>query len=414
MRRRPTKLFQTSPYREIRLFAVPMIIMWVVLIGGIVFVDGQQFSLLAKAFLHGQLNYLTPIGGYGEDPVLYHGKIFWDEGPFPALLLVPFVGLFGLFHTLFYQGYLQWLLILGVLYFVFRLARILNYSREDSGLLMFGFALGSAFIGVAAVPSSWLFAQVVTTFLLSWSLYEFYTRKRWWLIGVICAMVVMTRVTAAPILLFFAWELWLSTREEPRRSKLVRFAQLGLPVVAALGLIGLYNFLRFHSPFDGGYAYQLLPPGSPESKARAQGVFSLAHIPNNFYHMVLGTPTSVATPGSPWMLRFPFVRSNNLGMSIFLTSPYLLYLFSQKWSSFDVRARRLLVAGAASALLVLSYYGVGQMQFGYRYSLDFFPELFLVFMILYRAHNVRLSTGMRALLIGAGIVNFYILWSFIV
>ena len=100
-------------------------------------------------------------------------------------------------------------------------------------------------------------------------------------------------------------------------------------------------------------------------------------------------------------------------MSIFITSPYLLWLFTNKWSSFDARARRLLIAVALSALLVLSYFGIGLLQFGYRYSLDFLPELFLLFMIMYRKKHSRLSRGMRMLLLGSGIFNFYLLMHFI-
>ena len=100
-------------------------------------------------------------------------------------------------------------------------------------------------------------------------------------------------------------------------------------------------------------------------------------------------------------------------MSIFITSPYLLYLFSNKWSSFNTRARNLMVAALGSGLLVFSFYGVGLLQFGYRYSLDFLPELFLLFMIMYRKNHRDLSRGMKALLIGSGVFNFYLLLPFI-
>jgi len=115
-----------------------------------------------------------------------------------------------------------------------------------------------------------------------------------------------------------------------------------------------------------------------------------------------------------WTLKFPYIRNDIYGMSIFVTSPYLLCLFMQKWSSFDARARRLLVAALASGLLVFSYFGVGLVQFGYRYSLDFLPEVFLVFMITYRTSHKRLSRGMKTLLLSSGIVNFYLLWPLII
>jgi hypothetical protein len=112
-------------------------------------------------------------------------------------------------------------------------------------------------------------------------------------------------------------------------------------------------------------------------------------------------------------LKFPYIQNNVYGMSIFVTSPYFLYIFTNKWSSFSARARNLVVAISVSCLLVLSYYGIGTIQFGYRYSLDFLPELFLLFMILYRVKHSRISCGMRVLLLGSGIVNFYLLVPYI-
>lgn len=404
---------QTKPYkvpwRRIVTFVIPITILVFILILGCVAEGSQQFSELAQAFVHGHLNFLKPIGGLGQDPILYHGKVYWGEGPFPAVLLMPFVGLFDLFHLFFYQGYIKWLLILGILFFVFRLARLLAYSIEDSLILMFGFVLASVFIGVASVSSSWLFAQVVTTFLLFWSIYEFYTRKRWWLLGIICGLLLLTRATAAPIIIFFALEFWQIKVD--KSQKLKQFIKLGLPTAAAIVLIGIYNFLRFHSPFNGGYNYQLVDMASAE--ARGLGVFSLTHIPTNLYHVLLGMPNPVLRSSHSWTLKFPYIKSNNYGLSIFFTSPYLLYLFTKKWSSFNAQARHLLVAVAVSVLLVLSFYGIGREQLGYRYALDFLPELFVVFMIVYRKHRAQLSKGMKFLLLAPGVVNFYLMWSYI-
>jgi len=401
----------SSPYREILIFSVPIfILLWIVAMNFIL-KGSEQFSLLANAFLHGHLNFLSSIGGLGQDPILWHGKIYWGEGPFPAVLLMPFVALFNIFHHFFFQGYLCWALVLGILFYIFKLARALSYSKEDSLLLAFGFMLGSVFIGVASVSSSWFFAQVLTTFLLFWSLYEFYCRKhkRWWLLGVICALILMTRSTAAPVIIFFGLELWQTTRTT--RQKLKKFAQLSSPVLVAVILLGLYNFLRFHSPFNGGYMHQVLYPSSAES--RSYGVFSLIHIPTNLYSALLRTPDPVLRTTTSWTLKFPYIKNNVYGMSIFVTSPYLLYFFSNKWSSFNSRARNLLVAALVSSLLVFSFYGVGLLQFGYRYSLDFLPELFLVFMIVYRKNHRNLSRGMKILLIGSGVFNFYLLLPFI-
>jgi len=400
-----------TPYREILIFTVPVAILIFLLAMSFVLEGSQQFPLLAQSFLHGHLNFLSPIVGLGQDPIFWHGKVYWGDGPFPAILLMPFVALWNISHHFFFQGYFTWFLIVGIIFFIFKLARTLSYSKEDSFVLTLGFALGSVFIGVASVSSSWFFAQVVTTFLLFWGLYEFYTRKhkRWWLLGLISALILMTRSTAAPVFIFFALEIWCLTIAT--NKKLKKFAQLSLPVVAALALLGLYNFLRFQNPLNGGYAHQLLYPSAIES--RSFGMFSLMHIPANLYSALLRAPDPVLRDNTSWLLKFPYIENNIYGMSIFVTSPYLLWLFTNKWSSFDARARRLLIAASLSALLVLTYFGIGLMQFGYRYSLDFLPELFLLFMIMYRKKHSQLSGGMKMLLLGSGVFNFYLLIHFI-
>ncbi|HUY53112.1 MAG TPA: hypothetical protein VMV24_00860 [Candidatus Dormibacteraeota bacterium] len=406
-----SEVIKKRPFRQIIIFTAPVTILLFLLSIGFAYEGGQQFSELAKAFLHGQFNFLSSIGGLGEDPLLYHGKVFWGEGPLPAVFLIPFVALFNIFHLFFYQGYLKWLLILGVLFFIFKIARTLSYSKEDSIILALGFTLGSVFIGVASVSSSWLFAQVLTTFLLFWSLYEFYYKKRWWLIGTICSFVLLTRGTAVPIIIFYGLELWQTKVFETIFQKIKQFVKLVIPVGVAIILLGLYNFGRFHNPFNGGYNYQLLYPDSVES--RSYGVFSLIHIPANFYAAFLSAPLTVLKDNTSWVLKFPYIKGNPYGMSMFFTSPYLIFLFTQKWSSYDKRARNLIIAILISCLAVLSFYGIGKNQLGYRYSLDFLPGLFLLFMIVYRKNHSSLSHGMRFLLLGSGVLNFYLLFSFI-
>jgi hypothetical protein len=340
--------------------------------------------------------------------VPYHGHQYWSEGLFPTIVVLPFVAVTDLFNGFFRQGYLDWLLVVGTLYLIYRIARQFKYEHEDSLILMFGFGLGSAYAGIAGASSGWSFAQVVTTFLLFLSLYEYFTRRRWWLIGVLCACIFLSRATAAPIVLFFGLELW---QGRAKASRFLRLLPLVLPMIVAGCIQGLYNFLRFHSPFNGGYEYQLLSADSAES--RALGVFSLKHIPANLFSLVFGAPDVTARTSTSWSLKFPFIRNNSYGMSIFVTSPYFLYLLGRKWAVFTSTARNLLIAAACSCFAVLCFYGIGRDQFGYRYSLDFLPELFVVFMMVYKAEHTGLTRGMKFLLLAGGVFNAYLLCTYL-
>jgi hypothetical protein len=395
--------------RYIAIFLFPISFALILLIIGFVGEGSQQFSELANAFLHGQTNFLHPIGGVGQDPVYYHGKIFWDEGPFPAVVLMPFVALFNLFHLFFYQGYIKWLFIFGIVFFIYKLAKKFKYNTEDTWLLIAAFTLSSVFLGVASVSSGWLYAQVVGTFLLFWGLYEFYGKKRWWLLGLITAFIMLTRITAAPIIIFFTLSLLLG--KGSKKQKLTSLAKMLSFVVLAIIVMGLYNYQRYGDPLNNGNSYQIL--SSSSSEARSLGLFGLNHVPTNLYTALLRGPTIVTRDYTSWTLRAPYIENNQLGMSIFLTSPYLLYLFTKRWSKWPKDAKYLLIATAASAVFVLGYFGTGADQFGYRYSLDFLPGVFLAFMVLYRKHNKTLSRGMKFLIVAASVFDFYIFCSFI-
>lgn len=377
---------------------------------GLVGEGSQQFSLLAQAFDHGQTNFLHSIGGLGQDPVLYHGKVYWDEGAFPAVVLMPFVAIFDAFHKLFFQGYIKWAFMIATFYFIYRIARKIRFSREDSVYMVFAFALASVYMGVATVSSGWLYAQVVNTFLMFWALYEFLVgKKRYWLIAIICGLVLLTRITAAPLVIFFALYIWFN--ESDKKVKYKHLITLVIPLVIATILIGLYNYQRFGNALNNGNEYQLLSTSS--STARSLGLFSLVHIPTNLYTALLRGPDVKLLSTESWTLQFPYLLNNGLGMSMFLTSPYLFYFFTTKWRNYSKEAKYLIVATLLSALLVLAYFGDGANQFGYRYSLDFYPELFIVFMIIYRKQTGAMSKGMKALITISTLFNFWLVSSYI-
>ena len=99
---------------------------------------------------------------------------------------------------------------------------------------------------------------------------------------------------------------------------------------------------------------------------------------------------------------FPFFRPDGLGMSIFITSPGLLYAVRAPWR----RSSSWWLALAALIVLIptLLYYGGGWLQYGYRYFLDSIP--FLVALAgLAVARSGRLGWGWRAVILFGVVVN---------
>jgi hypothetical protein len=68
---------------------------------------------------------------------------------------------------------------------------------------------------------------------------------------------------------------------------------------------------------------------------------------------------------------FPYFKPDGLGLSVFITSPGLLFATQADWR--QPRAWWLLAATVAVLIPTLLYYGGGWDQYGYRYFLDSVP-----------------------------------------
>ena len=170
-------------------------------------------------------------------------------------------------------------------------------------------------------------------------------------------------------------------------------------------LLAGYNYQRFGNIFEQGYNYQILLTESL-SKAREYGIFSLAHLPTNLYYFLLSVPLPIFRDGVSHVLKFPFVMADPWGMSIFITSPYFIYLFFLKYK--DKISKLFLVSIFLTALPILLYYGVGFRQFGYRYSLDFLPFLFWLKIRNYNSKYKKLSNKFKILVLISAFTNLYL------
>jgi hypothetical protein len=110
-------------------------------------------------------------------------------------------------------------------------------------------------------------------------------------------------------------------------------------------------------------------------------------------------------PMTPYLsidnLQFPFLKPDGLGMSIFITSPGLLYAVRAPWRE----SRSWWLAGAALLVLIptLLYYGGGWLQYGYRYALDSIPFVFaLCGLAAARDERLREAAGLDAVGITSG------------
>lgn len=365
----------------------------------------QQFSHLASSFLEGKLYFIGQSGTSWLDTALFNGHYYWPLGPLPALLLIPFVYLSNLMGAFFLQGYLQNILVMGVFFLCFQIAKKSGFLKNDALYIAFAFVFASQFIGVALFPYGWYFAHVVTVFFLFLSLSEYLGKKRYWLIGLFMGLVTLTRLTAAIGIVFFLLEILFSSLRDEWKMKIKKIGQLIIPLIIAVLLLGLYNYLRFGNFLEQGYSFQTLY-GAAEI-ARGLGLMNIIHLPGNLYYAFLSMPLPVFRDAVSHVLQFPFLRDNPWGMSIFITSPFLIYMFFLDYK--DRISKMLWGTIGLIAVSVFLYYGIGWIQFGYRYALDFMPFLFLLFFKNYREKFGGLSRGIKFLIVISALFNLYLI-----
>lgn len=365
-------------------------------------VGAQQFSYLASSFLQGKTYFLQNPGSW-EDAVFFNSRNYWPLGPFPAVLLMPFVYVFSLLNKFFHQGYLHFFIVLGVFYLVYKIARKVKYAISDSLYLAFAFCFASVFLGVAIWAWSWHFSHVITVFLLFLAIYEYLGKRRYWLIGLILGLIMTTRVTASLFFVFFVLEIILISKAR-FFNKANNLFKLLIPYLVSFLLLTNYNFIRFGNFVEQGYGLANLLP--PLAKARDYGLFSLIHLPGNLYYFLLSFPLPVFRDNLSHVLKFPYFKANSWGMSIFITSPYYIYLLFLRHK--DVLSKTLLLTVFLISLPIFLYFSIGARQFGYRYSLDFLPLLFFLFIRSYRKQYKVLTYRFKILVLITAFTNLYL------
>jgi len=339
----------------------------------------QQFFVLAQSFLHGHV-YLGPSSST-LDGSYFHGFAYWPQGVFPAVLLTPFVALFS---NLIQQGQLQFILNFLNFYLLYSIAYKITNNKTTSLWLSFGYLFSTVYLAVGLVAWSWWFAQVVATSCLLLLVSEFMHKRRWFVMGICVALATATRIDLFFAVFFPLFSLVFSRQSMPKK------AANGLiflsPVLFGFAGIAWYNFMRFGSVWEFGYAYHIPAIASAGKLLQQYGAWNLFYFPTNFYYLFLKGVDAVSVTGTNY-LAYPFIKPNPWGMSIFLTSPVLLWCLRAKWKDQIVKA------SAATALFMLifllGYFGIGARQYGYRYALDFQPFLFLILCFAFRSGMSR-------------------------
>ena len=351
------------------------------------FVNDKHLTILADRFLHKKFA-LNPINLPAGDYADYKGWQYIYFGPMPSLVLMPFTFLFGLNFS---QYYLSIASIIILFLSTYCISIKFIQSKSDSLMLANFFVFGTVFYFTSLINISSLVVQTFGVALVTLSIVEYFSKRRWILIGLLVAAAAMTRFSLLASGLFF---ILMGIHD---RVGIKKLSHLILPIVAAMLLLFLYNERRFNSFIESGYSYQTMTNTYPMSSNIKFGLFSYRHIAANVYNLFLRGPDPLLEPGGGFVMKFPYLKANGWGLAIWFTSPLFLYLLKLKRNQYTFPV---FVTVGILMLPSLFYFGIGYVQFGYRYSLDFLPFLFLILLPIFKNG----LTSFAKLLIVMGII----------
>jgi 4-amino-4-deoxy-L-arabinose transferase-like glycosyltransferase len=344
----------------------------------------NHFVYLADAFLHGKLG-VSGRGTVLAEIVPFNGSYYVVYPPMPAVLLLPFVAVFG---TSFDQGLMSVLLAcLGVAAIWLMLKKTgVNGKKALWLTALFGF--GTCFWFTAAVGSSWYIEHISAVLFLTLAIILALYKKSPFLTGLLLGFAFLSRL---PVILSFPFFLLLIYEQNSGwklRLKQATYFVIGLGIL--VGVYELYNFGRWGVFSDLGYS---LIPGIQQDPSFTNGIFNLSYIPRHIYAILFQGPILLNN--------FPYFEPNWMGLGLFFTTPAFLYIFKGPWNKLSKYAA---LAVVCILPILITHGTVGFTQFGYRFSLDFTPFLML---LVAKGMSENLGWQEKALIILSILVNLW-------
>lgn len=328
------------------------------------------FNYLADAFLHGQL-YLRLIPDLVHDLAFYHGNYYLYWPPFPAVLLMPFIALYGVqFSDVFFTLCLAAINVGLVAYFLRLLSDkgIVSTEPWHRFLLTIFFAFGTVHLILARWGLVWFTSQIIA-FLCGLLVYIIVIRYKgasaFFFSGLLLSFALLTRNHLIFLGIWPAHYLFEQHKTEGKKRLAGYYFLFALPILIALLLYMAYNWQRFGSIFEIGISYQDLGPYF-QADFNTYGTFSLHYVPTNFYYNFIYYP-------------FPLSEETLLGGSLFLLSPVFVSAFWGFTGERSTASNWALGATILATLIpIMINIGTGWSTFGPRYTLDFAPPLLIL------------------------------------
>lgn len=359
----------------------------------------QQFLYQAENFLVGRIDFDTTK--YSDLDTAYsatNNEYYWPLGIFPSIIMLPVALLNKYFGTSLLQNHVTLIIaLLQTLAFYLLLDKFSHSKLQRLALALLLNLASNLCLGLL-VPDSWYFAHNIAFMLASFSLYFFHQRQNYAVTGILLALIILTRLTAGLIIIYFIAHLIINTPKSPKLNKLLA---LTFPVALVVCWQAYFNFVRFGNPFETGYALANVHNSGLVDVRNRYGLFNPIYIPFNLV-LYFFMPPAVETINN-----IPTLTFNWNGLSIFITTPILLISFLRnKLTRSEILQ---LICFAIITLILSAHYTAGFMTYGPRYLLDALPLLLpLIFGTIVKLKPQH-HKYMFALLIISAFVNVLLL-----
>lgn len=347
----------------------------------------NNFVLLAQALLHGR-TWIDWPGPY-IDALAYGDRHYIIEAPLPALLLLPFVALFGAQTNQTVLGVVLAGVAIGS---AWELGERFGVRRAHIAWICAFLLAGTDLLWCVTFGDVWFLAHTSAVCFTMLALVELAGKRRGWLVAIFAACAFESRFSMALALPVYAYLLLsrpeLSPQRHPEpldgacaqrsrsaqdklRQRMTKLTSFGA-VLAGVGILWtLYNFARWGTWNDIGYTAWYhqdqagMPTGSP---------FRMQYLPYQLWSFFVQMPTQLPD--------FPGLRPELSGVALTWTSPALILAFFARTPVRWVYA--LWTAAILTAAPNFLYYVNGYAQFGMRHALDFEPFLVALMLLAVR------------------------------
>lgn len=393
-------LFESPSFVDWVIYFTAFIILQVPAIINFYYNNGNHnaYLQLAESLMHWNLNLNTADTG---DLSLYNGKLYLPYPPLPAIILLPFVALFGAVHV--NTVAVATMISCFCLYLIYKIFSKIQIEQEYIPWLVLAVFFGTGFwFALFTTHHVYAFAHIVSFLFQLLTINEILGKRRWWLVGIFIGCSFLTRQFTIFYVLFALGYMWHLYKTDKTQVKLKHVLSLTASISFFLVLYLLYNYARFGDALDTGYSHVIFI-GILKERVQQYGIFNIRYFLYNLYCTLI-KGFNIQFQGKTYLN----IKDMDLwGTSLLSASPFLIASFKAVWP------KTLRMSAWVTILVIL----VGQLFYhnnGYeqvntsRFTLDFLPLLIVLTSLGFSKIPGWLVKGMVAYAVGLNIISFII------